>query len=264
MRNTPSSVQKFKQREIITFSIDKQQAYFKKAYMKRDIDYRGILKKAGKYTLIFHLIFIAFIAAASAVYIFVDPPFSTLRLYRSVFTGYDTRRHYNVPLKNISGKYQRLLISTEDPKFYRHHGIDPEAMATALKTNLRYGKKLSGASTITQQLTRTLFLFPDKLFIRKYLEIIGAVTIDAIIPKKRILELYFNNAEWGRGIYGIQSASYYYFGSSINSISDDQVLRLLALLPSPCRYSPETFERRGRLRDRYNNLNERLEVLNSK
>lgn len=232
--------------------------------MKRDVDYIGILKKTGKFVLIFHAVFIISIAALSVIYIFVNPPLSTLQIYRAVFNGYSARKHYNISLKNVPGKYQRLLVDTEDPKFYRHHGIDPEAMATALKTNLRYGKKLSGASTITQQLTRTLFLFPDKFFIRKYLEIIGALTLDTIVPKKRILELYFNNAEWGRGIYGIQSASYYYFGSSLNSLSEDQVLRLLSLLPSPCRYSPETFERRGRLRTRYNNLTETLDEMNSR
>lgn len=232
--------------------------------MKIDVDYRRIFKKTVKYVLIFHAVFIAFITALSVLYLYINPPLTTLQLYRAVFNGYDSRKHYNISLKSIPGKYQRLLVSTEDPKFYRHYGIDTDAMLTALKTNWRYGKKLSGASTITQQLTRTLFLFPDKFYIRKYLEVIGALTLDAVIPKKRILELYFNNAEWGRGIYGIQSASYYYFGCSLMSLSDDQVLRLLSLLPSPCRYSPETFERRGRLRTRYNNLNERLEVINSK
>jgi len=232
--------------------------------MKIDVDYRGTFKKAVKYILVFHAVFISFITAFSVLYLYINPPLTTLQLYRAVFNGYDSRKHYNISLKSIPGKYQRLLVSTEDPKFYRHYGIDTDAMITALKTNWRYGKKLSGASTITQQLTRTLFLFPDKFYIRKYLEVIGALTLDAVLPKKRILELYFNNAEWGRGIYGIQSASYYYFGCSLKSLSDDQVLRLLSLLPSPCRYSPETFERRGRLRTRYNNLNERLEVINSK
>lgn len=232
--------------------------------MKINIDYRNVLKKSVKYILIIHAVFIAFMVVMSVLYIYINPPLTTLQLYRSFFNGYNSRKHYDISLRNIPGKYQRLLVSTEDPKFYRHYGIDIDAMGTALKTNWRYGKKLSGASTITQQLTRTLFLFPDKLYIRKYLEVIGALTLDSIVPKKRILELYFNNAEWGRGIYGIQSASYYYFGCSVKSLSDDQVLRLLSLLPSPCRYSPETFERRGRLRTRYNNLNERLEVINSK
>ncbi len=232
--------------------------------MNKKCNYKAILKKTGKYILIFHVAFILFITVVSVIYLYADPPFSSLQLYRMVFNGFKTRNHYNIPIKKISKDYQRLLISTEDPNFYRHYGIDPEAMVTALKTNVRYGKKLSGASTITQQLTRTLFLFPDKLFIRKYLEVIGALTMDAILPKKRVLELYFNNAEWGRGIYGIQTASYYYYGISVGSLSPDQFVRLLALLPSPCRYSPETFEKRGSLRNRYQKLTRNLEVLNSK
>jgi membrane peptidoglycan carboxypeptidase len=152
-------------------------------------------------------------------------------------------------------------VYTEDPNFYRHYGIDPGAIASAIRVNFKYGKKISGASTITQQLTRTLFLFPDKLYIRKYLETIAAITIDAVMPKQRILELYFNYAEWGRGIYGIQSASYYYYGLSLHQLSEDQVLRLITLLPSPCKYSPETFDKRKRLTRRYNSLNETLNAM---
>jgi len=229
----------------------------------KDFDYKSFLKKAGKYTLIFHIIFVTFIASAAFLYIFVNPPFTTLQAYRFVFNGYSSKKHYNLPIKSISRKYQRLVVYTEDPHFYRHYGIDPEAIAAAIQVNMKYGKKLSGASTITQQLTRTLFLFPDKLYIRKYLETIAAITIDAVIPKKRILELYFNYAEWGRGIYGIQSASYYYYGLPLNQLSEDQVLRLITLLPSPCKYSPETFEKRKRLNTRYNNLNETLNAMHS-
>ncbi|HPD77186.1 MAG TPA: transglycosylase domain-containing protein [Spirochaetota bacterium] len=225
---------------------------------------RELFLKVGKYILIFHICYISFIAVFSLVYRFVNPPVSSLQIYRLIFNSYSTKKHYNISIGTVPKRYQRLLISAEDPNFYRHHGIDLEAMETAIKTNLRYGKKLSGASTITQQLARTLFLFPDKLYIRKYLEVIAALTMDAIIPKKRILELYLNNAEWGRGVYGIQSASYYYYGASLANISDDQVIRLLSLLPSPCKYSPQTFEKRKRLLNRYKELGETLEVLNSR
>jgi len=227
----------------------------------KDFDFKNFFKKAGRYTLIFHIIFVVTIAMFAFVYIFFNPPFTTLQAYRLVFNGYISKKHYDIPIKSISRKYQRLLVNTEDPNFYRHYGIDPEAIVTAIHVNWKYGKKLSGASTITQQLTRTLFLFPDKLYLRKYLETIAAITIDAIIPKKRILELYFNYAEWGRGIYGIQSASYYYYGLPLYNLSEDQVLRLITLLPSPCKYSPETFEKRKRLNNRYNNLNETLNAM---
>jgi len=227
----------------------------------KEFDYKGFFKKAGRFTLIFHLVFITFIAAAAFLYIFVNPPFTTLQVYRYVFNGYNSKKHYNIPISSISRKYQRLIVYTEDPNFYRHNGIDIGAIASAIQVNFKYGKKLSGASTITQQLTRTLFLFPDKFYIRKYLETVAAVTIDAVMPKRRILELYFNFAEWGKGIYGIQSASYYYYGLPLHQLSEDQVVRLFTLLPSPCRYSPETFEKRKRLNKRYNDLNETLSAM---
>ncbi len=228
----------------------------------KNIDYRYLAKRAGRYTLLFHVFFVLSIAFISLLYIFFNPPFTTLQLYRSLFNGYSTKKHYDIPLSSISRKYQRLVVYTEDPKFYRHYGIDPEAIMSAIRVNFKYGKKLSGASTITQQLTRTLFLFPDKLYMRKYLESIAAITIDAVLTKKRILELYFNYAEWGKGVYGIQSASYYYYGLPLYKLSDDQVIRLITLLPSPCRYSPETFEKRKRLLRRYSELNETLSEMN--
>lgn len=226
-------------------------------------DYKKALKTAVKFIIIFHIAFILFIAVFSVLYIFVDPPFTSLQAYRFVFNGYSTRKHYNLPIKYIARKYQRLVVYTEDPKFYKHYGIDTAAIVNAFQVNMRYGKIISGASTITQQLTRTLFLFPDKFYVRKYLETIAAITIDAVMPKSRILELYFNYAEWGRGIYGIQSASYYYYGLPLYQLSEDQVIRLITILPSPCKYSPKTFERRKRLIKRYNNLCETMNAMHS-
>lgn len=231
--------------------------------LKGQINICRCLKKFCKIIVTVHICFIILIVFAAMMYVLIEPPFTTLQAYRYLFNGYSTRKHYNIPIRAIPGSYQRLLVYTEDPKFYRHHGIDPDAIADAIKVNMKYGRKISGASTITQQLTRTLFLFPDKLYIRKYFETIGAVIIDAIMPKKRILELYFNYAEWGRGIYGIQSASYYYYGQPLSRLSEDQVVRLITLLPSPCKYSPETFERRKRLNRRYNNLNETLNAMHA-
>jgi monofunctional biosynthetic peptidoglycan transglycosylase len=227
----------------------------------REHSYKNFFLKAWKFAVYFHLIFILFIAGISLVYIFFDPPFTTLQAYRFIFNGYNSKKHYNIPIKSISGKYQKLVVYTEDPNFYRHYGIDPGAIASAVQINLKYGKKISGASTITQQLTRTLFLFPDKFYVRKYLETVAAVTIDAVMPKKRILELYFNYAEWGRGVYGIQSASVYYYGLPLHKLTDDQVIRLITLLPSPCRYSPETFEKRKSLSRRYSSLNAALNAM---
>ena len=205
-----------------------------------------------------HLIFVLAIAVISVLLTFFDPPFTSLMIYRTVSNLTLPKDHYSVDIEKVPRRYQRLLVYAEDPTFYRHRGIDIPSILSAYEVNEKYGRPLYGASTLTQQLARTLFLFPQKLYIRKYVEMWIALTMECVIPKDRILELYLNYAEWGRGIYGIQSASYYYYGAAVYRLSDDNVLRLLTLLPSPVRYTPFSFEQRTSLRMRYEKLTQLL------
>jgi monofunctional glycosyltransferase len=218
-------------------------------------------KKAILIILVLHGGYIYVIALFSLHLRFFNPPFGTLMIYRTVFDQIPSKKHYFVPVNFIKRKYLNLIVYTEDPSFYVHSGIDISSMICAARVNFQVGQKLYGASTITQQLTRTLFLFPQKLYIRKYMEVTAAVTLNAIVPKERQIELYINYAEWGRGIYGINSASIYYYGTPVYKLDDDSVIRLITVLPSPVRYTPFTFDRRNRLSTRYEKLNDILDKL---
>jgi len=214
----------------------------------------GTLYLIIKWILAVHLAYILIIAVFALDLRFSNPDIFALKVYRIVFDGIIPKKQIYVSSKSIRKRYLNMIIGMEDPSFYSHNGIDIQAIQMAAKFNSRYGGKYLGASTITQQLTRTLVLFPDKLYIRKYLEIIASITIDAIVPKDRILELYVNYAEWGRGIYGINSASWYYYGKPVTRCNDDEIIRLITILPSPVRYTPFTFDKRERLRIRYSKL----------
>jgi hypothetical protein len=144
-----------------------------------------------------------------------------------------------------------MLISVEDGKFYEHHGIDIEAIKRARELNEKVGKPMYGGSTITMQVARTLFLLPTKSYVRKYFEAITALELELILSKDRILELYFGYAEWGKGIFGIERASRVYYGKGVASIDRDQAARLIALLSSPIKYTPDTLYSSLILRQRY-------------
>jgi len=229
--------------------------------MKDKTRIKQLIKKAVLLILITHAGYIFIIALLSLHVRLFNPPFGSLMIYRSVCDNIPAKKHFFVPVTSIKRKYINLIIYTEDPSFYVHNGIDLASMVCAARVNYQTGQKLYGASTITQQLARTLFLFPQKLYIRKYMEVIAALTMDVIIPKDRQIELYVNYAEWGRGIYGINSAAIYYYGSPVYKLNDDQVIRLITVMPSPVRYTPFTFDRRNRLSARYEKLNDMLNTL---
>ncbi|MFQ3546711.1 MAG: biosynthetic peptidoglycan transglycosylase, partial [Termitinemataceae bacterium] len=163
-----------------------------------------------------------------------------------------------IPLNKIPKTIQTMTIKVEDGDFYNHHGIIPAAIKNAWKLNNQFGQPIYGGSTITMQTARTIFLVPEKLYIRKYFEAIITLEMELILGKNRILELYFNYAEWGKGIFGIETASRHYFKTGIRSISTDQAIRLVTLLSSPIRYGPYTFQKNGILRTRYNYLVKRF------
>jgi monofunctional biosynthetic peptidoglycan transglycosylase len=134
-----------------------------------------------------------------------------------------------------------------------------EAFARAREINARIGRTLYGGSTLTMQVARTLFLVPVKSYVRKYLEVLTAFELEALLPKNRILELYFGYAEWGKGLFGIEAASRRWYGRGINAISRDEAARLVALLSSPVKYGPDTLQRSGILRERYYYLSRRYD-----
>jgi len=159
-----------------------------------------------------------------------------------------------VPLKQIPVSIRWMLVNLEDYTFYQHHGIDLEAIRGAVRVNKIIGYPLYGGSTITQQLARSLYLTPHKNYVRKYVEAIIALSLEAILGKDRILELYFNYVEWGPGVYGIGAAAAYHFKKDVRSLSLDEYRRLLTLLSSPIRYTVWDFGRSRLLAERYSFL----------
>jgi len=205
-----------------------------------------------------HFILAVWVAFTSFYFIKYDPPLHSLMIYRAFISRFDNQQKKNIKLADLPWYIEYMLIRLEDCNFRKHNGIDIEAMKHAMEMNKTVGSGSYGGSTITQQLARTLYLFPDKLYVRKYLEIVIALEMEIFIPKDRILELYLNNVEWGKGIYGIESASWFYYNKSSIYLSRDQAARLLTILASPIRYSPRTFYTRRLLNIRYNFLSNLL------
>ena len=142
-----------------------------------------------------------------------------------------------VPLSRISPQIVKAVIISEDDKFWTHEGFDFEEMHKALDKDIKRKKFKYGASTISQQLAKNLYLTPAKNPIRKLKEFIITWRIEHTLTKKRILELYLNVAEWGDGIFGIEAAAHYYFGKSAASLGPLEAARLAAVLPNPRKYS---------------------------
>ena len=136
----------------------------------------------------------------------------------------------------ISPNLKRALIAAEDSKFMQHQGFDFDGIQKAFEKNEKRGRIAAGGSTITQQLAKNLFLWPEKSLIRKGEEALITLMIEATWSKRRILEVYMNEIEWGTGIFGAEAASRHYFGISANALSDYQAAMLASMVPSPQYY----------------------------
>jgi monofunctional biosynthetic peptidoglycan transglycosylase len=131
----------------------------------------------------------------------------------------------------------RAVIGSEDQNFCRHNGFDWQGIDLAMKEHRKNPRKpLRGASTISQQTARTLFLVPTRSWVRKGLEAYLTVLVEALWPKKRILQAYLNLVDWGHGNFGAQAAAENYFGTDAGSLSRDQAARLAAILPDPSKW----------------------------
>jgi monofunctional biosynthetic peptidoglycan transglycosylase len=131
-----------------------------------------------------------------------------------------------------------LVVLSEDLAFYRHCGIDYRELIQAIKKNLKTGKILRGASTITQQLARNLFLSPEKTYYRKLKEFFIAKELERHLSKERILYIYLNVIELGHGIFGVEAASEYYYGKSVEHLTLSEIVRLVAVIPRPLKAHP--------------------------
>lgn len=173
----------------------------------------------------------------------VDPPFSMVMALRQldVWTGAGQNLPKHIwyewkDMDDISPYLAMAVIAAEDQQFAHHAGFDLEAIEKARKHNAR-GGKVRGASTISQQVSKNLFLWSGRSWIRKGLEVWYTFLIEKLWPKSRILEMYVNIAEFGNGIYGAEAAAKAFWGKSATQLSPAEAARLAAVLPNPRRYN---------------------------
>ena len=163
---------------------------------------------------------------------FVPPPTSSFMLQSPYPVSYQW-----IDIDKLPSRVPLALVASEDQHFPAHFGLDLTSITDAL-TQHDQGKDLRGASTITQQTAKNLFLWSGRSYVRKGLEAMLAVSIEVIWGKKRILEVYLNVAEFGKGIYGVEAASLHYFDKSARYLSIDEAAQLAVLLPSPRKRNP--------------------------
>ncbi|MEL0635414.1 monofunctional biosynthetic peptidoglycan transglycosylase [Marinomonas sp. TI.3.20] len=166
------------------------------------------------------------------VFRFVPPPTTAFMLQ----SDYPVTQDW-INIDQLPPQVPLAVVASEDQRFPDHFGVDFTAITKAL-SQYDDGEGLRGASTITQQTAKNLFLWPGRSFIRKGLEAGLAISLEAVWGKKRILEVYLNVAEFGKGIYGVEAASQHYFGKSARHLSANQAARLAVLLPSPRKRDP--------------------------
>jgi monofunctional biosynthetic peptidoglycan transglycosylase len=167
----------------------------------------------------------------------IDPPTSAFMLearFDALKDGNHRYRteYYWVSLEQISPQAAIAVIASEDQQFPFHFGFDFNSIRAAVRAHER-GGKLRGASTLTQQVAKNLFLWSGRSFVRKGLEATLTLTMEAVLPKERILELYLNIAEFGPGIYGVEAAARHFFHRHAAALTADESALLAVVLPNP-------------------------------
>lgn len=169
----------------------------------------------------------------------------SLKFLRPLSTSFMRYKAFSHPLKRTNYKWvayneistylKHAVVIAEDDRFFEHGGLDWEAMKNAAKVNWKRKHIRFGASTISQQLAKNLYLLPSKDPVRKLREAFLAVFLDAYLSKERILELYLNIVEWGPNVFGAEAAAKYYFGTSARNLGPSQAAFLASILPNPVR-----------------------------
>lgn len=195
------------------------------------------------------------VVVLTLLYAHIDPPVTMLMVWRSL-EGVKVKPSVPVPYATIPAFAKKGIVYLEDHDFWTHHGVELGAIREAWQANRRAGRLERGGSTITQQLARNLFLWPDRMYLRKALEAGTALILETFLTKERILELYLNHIEWGPGIFGIEAGSRYQFGTDVRNLDGEQLARLEAIVTNPVKYSVKNFERNRGMEARYDALME--------
>ncbi len=169
----------------------------------------------------------------------IPVPFTPLMITRAIEQKMDgqemTCSHDWVPLEDISVNLQKAVIASEDGNFLKHNGFDFKAMQKAFKNNNR-GKKLKGGSTISQQTAKNVFLWQGRSYIRKGLEAYFTFLIEIVWGKERIMEVYLNSIEMGKGVYGAEAAAEHWYRTNAKNLTKIQAAGIAAILPNPRKY----------------------------
>ncbi len=199
---------------------------------------KKVLQKIGRFLWQFIKWYFIITTLWVLLYRFINPPFTPLMIIRWVETKFDKDESNNKiffewqSLKNISPYMPLAVMSSEDQHFLIHHGFDFDAIKTAVEFNKTHRQKI-GASTISQQVAKNVFLFPARNFVRKGLEVYFTCLIELLWNKKRIMEVYLNVVELNKNRFGVQQGGLYAFNTSSKNLSMAQCARLAAILPGP-------------------------------
>ncbi len=169
------------------------------------------------------------------LYRFVPIPITPLMLTRSVQNDFTKWKHNWVALEEISPNLQIAVVASEDQNFLKHYGFDFEAIKKATEHNKK-SKRIRGASTITQQVAKNVFLWQGRSWVRKGFEVYFTALIEVFWSKERIMEVYLNSIEMGDGIYGAEAASQYWYKKSAKKLSMREAAGIAAILPNPRKF----------------------------
>jgi monofunctional glycosyltransferase len=200
---------------------------------------KKLVKNFSRFLLKIILLLLIITTSWVLLYRYVNPPITPLMVIRYLESSGKSRRILKAwkDYDSISENMALAVVASEDQKFFEHHGFDFNAMRGAAINNIS-DDRIKGASTITQQVAKNVFLWPERSWLRKGAEAYFTVLIETFWSKKRILEVYLNVVEMGSGIYGAEMASRIYFGKPASKLTKDEAALLAAILPSPRRMSP--------------------------
>lgn len=195
----------------------------------------GLIRRLVKRVVLVVVILLMVPLVLLPVYRYVDPPLTSVMLINRV-GGASIVRQW-VDLADISPNLVRAVLVAEDGRFCTHRGIDFNEVGNVFES-LGEGERPRGASTITMQLVKNLFLWPQRSFLRKAIEVPLALYADLVLPKARIMEIYLNIVEWDRGIYGAEAAAQHYFRLPASRLNRSQAAYLAVTLPAPASRNP--------------------------
>lgn len=165
-------------------------------------------------------------------------PLMFIRCFQQVAEGQSmTLHHHWVPIDEISDHLPVAVMASEDQRFLLHHGFDYNAIEKAAERNLNGGKRKLGASTISQQTAKNVFLWPGRSWVRKGFEVYFTALTELLWSKQRIMEVYLNSIEMGDGIYGADAVAEYHFGKKVEDLSRSDCALIAATLPNPRKFS---------------------------